>query len=421
MWVSIDGLSWSRLRRSKLPLPHLRKLITHGVSGPLLSVYPSQTWPAHASLLTGSWPARHGVVGNHLWSRKRRKVVHAWQLPQGELMKGDTLFDASNRQGVKTANVFWPNTARAKGLNWNLPEVYGWSAFHRWASPGVLKELQRAGLPSDRITRISHEESFEFDSFATDAALHVMKRHRPGLLMVHLLSVDMLSHRYGPDSRPADWALALCDRYLGQLLAGWREAGGGGVVIVSDHGFTQVTDGIGHRLVLRAAKLTKRERAAVHVVANGHNLYLYADPTAHGTAGLARLRDHLRKDKRLDVWQTAAQMKALHLGDPGKLPWLPDAIAMMKPGVLIWGTRSARRERKPVWRGNHGHLPETPGLDGAFIASGPGFRPGTHIDQLRAVDVAPTLARHYGWPLRGTHDGQVRSEMLSSRAVATRR
>ncbi len=413
LWVSIDGLSWSRLQASKLPLPNLRKLLRDGVAGPLLSVFPSQTWPAHASLLTGSWPARHGVVGNHIWRRAEGHVVHAWQLPQGELLQGDTLYDAAHRAGVKTANVFWPNTANAKGLDWNLPEVYGWSEFRKLGSPGLMKELAGIGLPSDRMTRISHEESFEFDSFTRDTAEHVLTTHRPGLTMVHLLSLDTLSHRYGPDSRAAGWGLALCDLILGQLLTTWRTVGGGPVVIVSDHGFTQVDDGIGIRLVPGSAKLSHRERAATHLVGNGHALYVYADATADGAKGLAKLKRHLSADPRLDAWLEAREMVAMHLGDPAKQTWLPDAIALMKPEVLIWSTRSRRQERKPIWRGNHGHRPETPGLEGVFIASGPGFRSGLQVPGLRAIDVAPTLAQRFGWTLRGTHDGRVRSEVLA--------
>ena len=413
LWVSIDGLSWSRLQASKLPLPHLRKLLRDGVAGPLLSVFPSQTWPAHASLLTGSWPARHGVVGNHIWRRTEGHVVHAWQLPQGELLQGDTLYDAAHRAGVKTANVFWPNTANAAGLDWNLPEVYGWSAFRKLGSRGLMKELADIGLPSDRMSRISHEESFEFDSFTRDTAQHVITKHRPGLVMVHLLSLDTLSHRYGPDSRAAGWGLELCDRILGQLLATWRTVGGGPIVIVSDHGFTQVDDGIGVRLVPGSAKLNHRERAATHLVGNGHALYLYADETPHGVTGLAKLKRHLSADPRLDAWLEAREMVAMHLGDPATERWLPDAIALMKPEVLIWSTRSRRNERKPIWRGNHGHRPETPGLEGVFIASGPGFRSGLQVPGLRAIDVAPTLAHRFGWPMTGPHDGRVRAEVLA--------
>lgn len=383
-----------------------------GVSAPLLTVFPSQTWPAHASLLTGTQPSRHGVLGNHLWSREKRKTVHAWQLPQHTLMKGDTLYDAAHRVGAKTANVFWPNTGNAKGLDWNVPEVYGSTAFRRQSSKGALRELKRLGLPTDRLNRISYEEAFEFDSFARDSAREVMQQHRPDLMMVHLLTLDTLSHRYGPDSRPAGWGLWVCDVMLGQLLRTWKKTGGGAVVVVSDHGFTQVKDGLGVRLVRRAAKLTTKEKKAVKLVANGHNLYIYADPSPTGARALGRLKAHFKTDERLDQWFEAADMKRLHLGDPTKQPWLPDAIAMMKPEVLIWGTRSKRRERRPVWRGNHGHLPETAGLAGVFIAAGPGFRAGLTVPQLHVIDVAPTLGHLFGWPLRGTIDGRVRAEVL---------
>ena len=36
----------------------------------MITSFPSVTWPSHTSLITGVQPARHGVIGNSVWSRK---------------------------------------------------------------------------------------------------------------------------------------------------------------------------------------------------------------------------------------------------------------------------------------------------------------------------------------------------------------
>ncbi len=421
--MSIDGLSWQRLLASKLPLPNLRALLAKGVAGPLTTVFPSQTWPAHASLLTGGWPARHGALANHIYDRDTERNVDVWTLPRDEAMSMDTLFDAAHRRGVRTANVLWPLTGKAAGLDWNLPEVYGGRAFRRQSSRGALRQLADVGLPTDRMHRLSYEEAFELDSFSRDAAVHLLTgsaAKRPGLLLFHLLSLDTLSHRYGPDSRPASWALELCDRYLGQVLSAWRAAGGGPVVVTSDHGFTQVSDGLAYRLLERNAKLNKAQRAALRLVPNGHALFLYAKSGPVGAAALAKVKAFLAQDERLDTWMEGRAMQRHHLGDPKQDPRLPDAIALLKPNVLIWGTRTRSRERKPIWKGNHGYLPTLPELQGVFIAQGRPFRARQRVKGMHVIEVAPTLARALGWPLRGTVDGKVRGDVVHARHATPR-
>jgi hypothetical protein len=43
----------------------------------LTSIYPSSTAPAHASFLTGSYPAQHGIVGNRYWERESSAEIRS--------------------------------------------------------------------------------------------------------------------------------------------------------------------------------------------------------------------------------------------------------------------------------------------------------------------------------------------------------
>src|ERR1043165_5124764 len=69
--VSIDGLAASYLDDPRADMPTIRKLAKSGaVAKGMITSFPSVTWPAHTSLVTGVQPARHGVIGNSVWSRK---------------------------------------------------------------------------------------------------------------------------------------------------------------------------------------------------------------------------------------------------------------------------------------------------------------------------------------------------------------
>ena len=74
--VSVDGLAASYLDDPRANLPTLRKLAKTGaVAKGMITSFPSVTWPSHTSLVTGVQPAKHGVIGNSVWSRKLERAL----------------------------------------------------------------------------------------------------------------------------------------------------------------------------------------------------------------------------------------------------------------------------------------------------------------------------------------------------------
>ena len=78
------------------------------------------------------------------------------------------------------------------------------------------------------------------------------------------------------------------------------------------------------------------------------------------------------------------------------------------PGWAIVGSLAPRTimGSKPTVKGNHGQRPERPGLSTGFVAVGPGIAPGTRIERMSLVDIAPTIARALKLDLPGA-EGQV--------------
>src|SRR5436190_23149802 len=99
--VSVDGLAASYLNDPRAEMPTLRKLAKSGaVAKGMITSFPSVTWPSHTSLITGVQPARHGVIGNSVWSRKLdRPVVYIGdpELTKVEAVRVPTLYDAAHR------------------------------------------------------------------------------------------------------------------------------------------------------------------------------------------------------------------------------------------------------------------------------------------------------------------------------------
>jgi hypothetical protein len=388
--VSVDGLSWSTMRSERKALPHLDRIASNGVHGSLRPVFPTMTWPMHATFATGALPAQHGVVGNRFVERTTAKLVETWQLPSQEALRVPAMWDLARAKNLKTAALLWPATSRA-AIDWNLPEVYGQQEFEAAASPGMLSELARSGLPVEELRRLGHEELFLLDSFTRDAAVHLIRTKQPALLLVHLLSHDTAQHGYGPGSRPAAWTLDLVDRLLGDLLAAYgAKLGETDVLVVSDHGFQPTLRYVDPNAAVRACGVKGKVQTAV----NGHALYLYLPPDALKDLPAIRQRCSQHKDvaRALPVDATEVFGPAPQ-GPPD--PRLPDLV-LLAPREAFWSTARPRDNGPPTLRGMHGALASEPELQAAFAAMGPHVLADTKQQALEAVQVFDVVTSFLG-------------------------
>src|SRR5215470_6809911 len=76
-------------------------------------VFPSTTWPTHASLVTGVSPRAHGIVANHILNRATQEPEDLtgdpiYDVP--DLLRAPTVYDRAHAAGLRTAAIDWPAT-----------------------------------------------------------------------------------------------------------------------------------------------------------------------------------------------------------------------------------------------------------------------------------------------------------------------
>ncbi len=62
--------------------------------------------------------------------------------------------------------------------------------------------------------------------------------------------------------------------------------------------------------------------------------------------------------------------------------------------------------------GQHGYVSSDPDLQSLFIASGRGIKPGTTLETVDNLDIAPTAAHLLGLAMKGV-DGKVLTQILA--------
>lgn len=380
MVVSVDGLSWENWQRHRAHLPNLSRLAETGSFGPLRSVFPSMTWPAHASLVTGVLPARHGVVGNEFRGENGEKTA-AWDIPN--LLRAPAIWDAAAAQGRTIAAVFWSGSGGVQAIRWNLPETYAPETFVRDTSPAMGEELAALGWKPADLKPVAAEETYLEDMLSRDLGLRLIRTHRPDLMLMHLLSTDTWSHKLGPESPAVGMALDLADRIVGDWLAAWRATPQGAqldTMIVSDHGFASTRNPLALEPLLAAAPLPSRVRRALLAIPNGHCTYLYGVPPGHAQRFAAWLAT--RPGVERVVLPAEYEALGIATADDARRP----SMILVSPvdTLPVPGAKTTLGAR-----GGHGYFPDHPALLGIAIQAGPssdlrGTQPVAPITSLAA-------------------------------------
>lgn len=118
---SVDGLRPEIYRDERWPAPVLQQLARGGAFAlAVRSVFPALTYPAHATLVTGVLPARHGIVHNEEFGSGAESDRWLWN---ASAIRVPTLWGAVRARGGTTAAVSWPVTVGA-GIDWNIPDIW---------------------------------------------------------------------------------------------------------------------------------------------------------------------------------------------------------------------------------------------------------------------------------------------------------
>ncbi|MBI2498255.1 MAG: alkaline phosphatase family protein, partial [Opitutae bacterium] len=116
--VSIDGFRWDYLR--KYEAPALKALAADGVHARrLIPVFPSKTFPNHYTLVTGLYPAHHGIVGNWFYDPAYNETFGMGKPSSNSEERwwadGEPVWITAGKQGVRSACFFWPGSETTHG------------------------------------------------------------------------------------------------------------------------------------------------------------------------------------------------------------------------------------------------------------------------------------------------------------------
>jgi predicted AlkP superfamily pyrophosphatase or phosphodiesterase len=406
--ISIDGLRPGDVLdagKRGLSLPNLRRFVIEGAhASGVTGVAPTLTYPSHTTLMTGVSPARHGIVANNSFDPTGINQGGWYWYAQD--IKAPTLWEVATKAGLSTGNVHWPVSVAAKGVTWNLPQI--WRTGHAddaklldaLATPGLKRELEAAvGQPY----AMGIDESLTGDQNRGRFATALIAAHKPDFLTVYLTALDHEQHEKGPDTPQARAVLEKIDAIVGDLVAAERKAHTDAVIaLVSDHGFEATHSGLNLFRAFIDDKLITLDKdgkvaswLAMPWISGGSAAIMLARPgDAPVAARTKALLDRLAANPANGI---AAVLDRDAIAQAGANPQAA-FIVNLKPGFvtdIFRGASAPLVARTPV-RGMHGYLPGPANLQATFLLMGKGVPAGRDLGLIDMRAIAPTLARVMG-------------------------
>ena len=402
LMISIDGLRPGDVLEADargFSAPALRKLMAEGVyASGVRNALPTVTFPNHTTLITGVWPAKHGIANNPTFD-PLQKNMGGWYWYTQDIKVG-TLWDAVHKSGGKVASLSWPVSVGARSIDYNVPE------FWRAEIPEDMKLLGALSTPGlvpllEKKTGLTlwqtDGEGVETDVGRARFTAALIAARRPQFTTLHLRGLDHIEHGYGPGSSEAKEALATLDKAVGELVAEARKAEPDLVVaIVSDHGFAPVEHSV--NLIapfVQAGLITLDDKkkvtawqaepwggaSAAIVLANPNDAALKAK--------VSSLLNELAAKPELGIDHVADSSEVARLGGTPMASFWVD----FKPGYLMGSDSAAPPVGPASIKGTHGYFPTHPEMRATFILTGPGIAKHGSLGEIDMRDIAPTLAK----------------------------
>ncbi len=213
--ISVDGLRNDLVTSYKAS--NLQRLASRGVSAThMISSYPTLTFPNHYSIVTGLYPAHHGLVNNTFYDPARKKNYSSGNgavVTDGSWYGGTPLWVLSEQQQLISASFYWVGSEAA--VQDTRPTYY-----------------------------FNYNEKINIDTRIATVKrwLQLPPEKRPHLITFYFPQVDHELHTHGVGSEQGKKAVQFVDESIGKLVATVDSLGlPVNYILVSDHGMTNVS------------------------------------------------------------------------------------------------------------------------------------------------------------------------------------
>lgn len=375
--VSFDGFRYDYVK--KYNPRHIKKFIRKGAAATkMLPSYPSKTFPNHYTLVTGLYPAHHGLVDNSFYDVNRNTNYTISQRDKVEdpyYYGGTPIWQLVQQNGMKAASYFWVGSEAP--IEGSFPTYY---------------HVYDQKIPNrNRVQAV-------FDW------LNLPESERPHMMTIYFSMVDTKGHDFGPNAPETRDAVMEADSLVDMLMTGLKKIDlPVNVILTSDHGMYEMKNEP-DRFIYTEDVLQGLDRNDFVFVNSGSHANIFLKNKAKEVSILQSIKD---KQSHFKVYKKADIPSNLHYNDH---PRIGDLTLMAEAGFSFYSKESLAKKPmvKKVW-GAHGFDPYTTDEMGAiFYAKGPNIKKRKTIPEFQNIHVYPFVASLLGITVPANIDGDAK-------------
>jgi predicted AlkP superfamily pyrophosphatase or phosphodiesterase len=345
--ISIDGFMPEYMNR--FDTPNLDRIADGGIRAKSMKVvFPTKTFPAHYSIVTGLYTENHGIISNSFYDYELEAYFN-YGPPAGgpeddAWWGGEPIWVTVENQSKTAATMFWPGSdSEIRGVRPTRYVDYDGSIPNYARIDSVISWLDPEG-----------EVRADFST-------------------LYFSEVDTYGHRYGPYSAEVEDIVREADEWMGYLLDRINESGLTdklNLIIVSDHGMAELSE---ERVIFLDELIDPGE---VDMIDWTPVAMIRPDEGKTGEIyqALKQAEDNYRvylKDELPEEYRFRNHYR------------IPEIIMIADLGYTI--TSRPFFEERGLLAATHGYDHQLPEMHALFLANGPDFQHGLVVDTIESI------------------------------------
>ena len=350
--ISADGFRYDYAE--KYQATNLLALSSGGVrAASLIPSFPSLTFPNHYTIVTGMYPAHHGIVNNYFYDPQRKQTYGLSkkdEVEDGTWYGGIPLWVLAEKQQMLSASFYWVGSEAP--IQGTFPSYY-----------------------------YKYNEKIEIDKRIQVVVdwLSLPAEKRPHLITFYFPEVDHDGHVYGPGAAETRDAVRTLDSSIFKLTEAVKTTGlSVNFIFVADHGMTNVD-------TLNTLTLPANIDTSKFIIASEGNV---VSMTAKNKADIITTYNKLKEqENNYTVYLKKTLPSTYHFSQQDdKFNRIGDIIIIPK-----WPKVFNLKNRK-INVGWHGYDPYLfKDMHATFFAWGPAFKKNINIPSFQNVHIYPLI------------------------------
>ncbi|KAK8935879.1 hypothetical protein KSP39_PZI013705 [Platanthera zijinensis] len=355
--VSSDGFRYGYQFKSNLP--NIGRLISNGTEAVpgLIPVFPSLTFPNHYSIVTGLYPAFHGIINNQ-FEDPNSGDTFTMSSHQPKWWLGEPLWQTVADRGLPAATYFWPGSEVAKG-SWNCP-------------PHFCKKYN-GSIP------------FELRVDSVLSYFDLPKNQIPVFITLYFEDPDHQGHQFGPDDPEITSAVIRIDQMVGRLISGLEKRKvfeDVTLILLGDHGMVGNCD----KKLIFLEDLSPWIKITPEWIQSYTPVIAIKPPSTESASQVvAKMNEGLTSGRvengdKLKMFLKEDLPERLHYSRSSRIP---PVVGMLEEGYRVETKRSKTME----CGGAHGYDNMIFSMRTIFVAHGPQFERGRKVSSFENVEI----------------------------------